>query len=259
MAAAAPTPEQWDRIRTEIGFDDAGIRPTLEELWARKGTVGEAFARREIISERRKKVQDTSLYKGYSGHRVKSRAASAESARWEGWNTALKPAHDPILLARKGTGFDTLTASLLRHGVGGLNVAACPASGGGYTPNILLGHDCPPGGCLPGCPVRDTGDAARSFPVFRLNSKTPPAERVEADGVRHDTPKPLALMRYLVRLITPPGGTVLDPFAGSSTTLLAAREEGMHAIGIEQHEPYARLSAARLSEPYSVGLFDATA
>ncbi|MFB7738309.1 DNA methyltransferase [Streptomyces sp. NPDC056112] len=255
VAAAIPKREQWDRLRSEIGFDDTAIRPVLEELWARKGTVGEAFARREIISEKREKARDTSLYTGYSGHRIKSRAASDEARRWEGWNTTLKPAHDPILLARKGTGFDTLTASLLRHGVGGLNVVGCPADGGGYPTNVLLGHDCPPGGCLPGCPVREVGDAARSFPVFRLNSKTPDAERVEVDGVRHDTPKPLALMRWLVRLICPPGGTVLDWAAGSGTTLLAARDEGIQSIGIEMDEAHARICTHRLSEPYSETLF----
>ncbi|MGC4925598.1 DNA-methyltransferase [Streptomyces sp. DT117] len=257
VAARVPTSEQWARLRGALGFDDTEILPLVTGLNARKHTVGAAFDQREIISEQRDAARDTGLYRGYSGHRIKSRAHSDEARRWEGWNTQLKPAHDPILLARKTTGYDSLVGGLLRHGVGGLNVAGCPASGGGYPTNILLGHDCPPGGCLPGCPVRETGDAARSFPVFRLESRTPNRERVEVDGVRHDTPKPLALMRYLVRLVTPPAGTVLDPFAGSSTTLLAARDEGMHAIGIEQHEPYARLSAARLSEPYSVGLFDA--
>lgn len=258
-AAIIPTDEQWARLRGAIGFDDTDILPLVTELNARKRTVGEAFEQREIISRKQGNARTAGLYGAMSENRVKSQAHSDEARRWEGWNTQLKPAHDPILLARKSTGYDSLVGGLLRHGVGGLNVAGCPASGGGYPTNILLGHDCPPGGCFPGCPVRETGDASRSFPVFRLESRTPARERVEVDGVRHDTPKPLALMRYLVRLVTPPGGTVLDPFAGSSTTLLAARDEGMHAIGIEQHEPYARLSAARLSEPYSSTLFDATA
>jgi predicted methyltransferase len=255
VAATVPTREQWGRLTEALSLDDAQVRPVLEELWDRKGTVGEAFARREIISEKREKARDTSLYTGYSGHRIKSRAASDDARRWEGWNTTLKPAHDPILMARKSSGFDTITANVLRHGVGGLNIAACPADVGGYTPNILLGHDCPPGGCLPGCPVRDVGDAARSFPVFRLNSKTPASERVEVDGIQHDTPKPLTLMRWLVRLVCPPGGTVLDWAAGSGTTLLAARDEGMSAVGIEMYEPHARICVHRLAEPYSVALF----
>ncbi|MFJ7990272.1 DNA-methyltransferase [Streptomyces sp. NPDC096351] len=255
VAATVPTRDQWDRLVDTLGLDDSDIRPVVEDLWARKGTVGEAFGRREVISERHEAARDAGHYKGYSGHHIKSRAASDEARRWEGWNTALRPAHDPILLARKGTGFDTLTASVLKHGVGGLNVATCPASGGGWPTNILLGHDCPPERCLPGCPVREAGAAARSYPVFRLESRTPAAQRVEVDGIHHDTPKPLGLMRWLVRLVTPPGGTVLDPFAGSGTTLLAALDEGAAAIGIEQHEPYARITTARL-DARQPSLFD---
>ncbi|MEU7338676.1 DNA methyltransferase [Streptomyces sp. NPDC007074] len=254
-AAIVPTDVQWARLREAIGFDDSEILPTFTELNARKRTVGEAFEQREIISRRQGTARDAGLYGAMSEDRIKSLPHSDQARRWAGWNTALKPAHDPILLARKSTGYDSLVGGLLRHGVGGLNITSCPASGGGYTPNILLGHDCPPGGCLPGCPVREVGDASRSFPVFRLNSKTPASERVEVDGVRHDTPKPLALMRWLVRLVCPPGGTVLDWAAGSGTTLLAARDEDMHVIGIEMHEPHARICAERLGEPYSVALF----
>lgn len=254
VAAAVPSVEQWTQLRDSLGFDDAEILPLVTELNARKGTVGDAFAQREIISEKREKARDTGHYRGYSGRRVKARAASEDARRWEGWNTQLKPAHDPILLARKSTGYDSLTAGLLRHGVGGLNVAGCPASGGGWPTNILLGHDCE-GPCPPTCPVREANGAAGSFPVFLINSRTPDAERIEVDGVRHDTPKPLALMRWLVRLVCPQGGTVLDPFAGSGTTLLAARAEGLGGIGIERHEPYARIAAARLGEPYEQALF----
>ena len=168
IAAAVPTVEQWDALRQEMGFDDTEIRPVLELLWSRKGTAGEAYSRREIISEKREQARrDTSLYKGYSGHCIKARPASPEARRWEGWNTALRPAHDPILLARKTPGFDTLTASVLKRGTGAMNVGACPASGGGWPTNVLLGHDCPPGGCLPGCPVREMGRRGPFVPSVR--------------------------------------------------------------------------------------------
>ena len=55
-------------------------------------------------------------------------------------------------------------------------------------------------------------------------------------------------MRWLVRLVTPPGGVVLDPFAGSGSTLVAARAEGVRCIGIEREDEYARIIAARLSQ-----------
>src|SRR5690606_39740174 len=60
----------------------------------------------------------------------------------------------------------------------GLDVSSCPASGGGYPTNFLLGHDCD-GPCQPSCPVREVGAASGSYPIFRLESKTPAAERVE--------------------------------------------------------------------------------
>jgi DNA modification methylase len=246
-AAIVPTDEQWDRLRDALAFDDTDIRNLVRELNARKRTVGEAFAQREVISRKQGTARGSGLYGAMSEDRIKSRAASPEARQWEGWNTTLRPAHDPILLARKSTGYDSLVGGLLRHGVGGLNIAGCPTEGGGWPMNILLGHDCN-GPCQDGCPVREMGGKADGFPVFRLASRTPACERVEVDGVHHYTPKPLTLMRWLVRLITPPGGTVLDPFAGSGTTLLAAADEGMGAIGIERHEPYAAICRARLQD-----------
>ena len=66
------------------------------------------------------------------------------------------------------------------------------------------------------------------------------------DGTAHPTVKPLALMRWLVRMVTPPGGTVLDPFAGSGTTLEAAMLEGFNAVGIEREADYLPLIRARI-------------
>jgi site-specific DNA-methyltransferase (adenine-specific) len=64
----------------------------------------------------------------------------------------------------------------------------------------------------------------------------------------HSTVKPVDLMRYLVRLVCRPGGTVLDPFMGSGTTLLAAQMEGMRAIGIEREEKYCEIAVRRLAQ-----------
>ena len=63
----------------------------------------------------------------------------------------------------------------------------------------------------------------------------------------HPTQKPLALMRWLVRLVTPPGGVVLDPFAGSGTTAIAAGLEGFTCLACEKDEEYVRISEARLA------------
>ena len=96
------------------------------------------------------------------------------------------------------------------------------------------------------------GGASRFFPVFKYQAKAPKKERPvieREDGskIQHPTVKPVALMEWLVELITPPGGVVLDPFAGSGTTLQAALNKGFTPIGIEQDADYIKLIEQRLS------------
>jgi site-specific DNA-methyltransferase (adenine-specific) len=88
----------------------------------------------------------------------------------------------------------------------------------------------------------DSGGASRFFYV----AKAPKRERPVVDGVAHPTVKPLALMRWLVRLVTPPGGTVLEPFAGSGATVEACILEGFHCIAIEREAEYLPLIQARI-------------
>ena len=102
-----------------------------------------------------------------------------------------------------------------------------------------------------GAEYDDTGGASRFFPVFWYEAKAPTSERPVVDGVAHPTVKPLALMQWLVRLVTPPGGVVLDPFAGSGTTLEACVREGFDCIGIEREAEYLPLIRARLSKPHT--------
>jgi hypothetical protein len=261
-----------------------------------------------------------------------------DAARWSGWGTALKPAHEPIIVARKPLA-GTVAANVLAHGTGAINVDGCRvatadhlgggayspggrpadlpgatrsataagmlASGGGRLPaasyeqpagrwpaNVLLTHDpdcadtcadaCPvaemdgqsgvttsPGKVTRGgkrseaygmgrqegvaCPS-DTGGASRFFPVFRYCAKAPTKERpVGADGTKHPTVKPLDLMRWLVRLVTPPGGVVLDPFVGSGTTIEAALREGFDVIGCELTQAYVPLIRSRVARAREIG------
>lgn len=88
----------------------------------------------------------------------------------------------------------------------------------------------------------DSGGASRFFYV----AKAPKRERPVVDGVAHPTVKPLALMRWLVRLVTPDGGTVLEPFAGSGATVEACLLEGFHCIAIEREAEYLPLIHARI-------------
>lgn len=97
------------------------------------------------------------------------------------------------------------------------------------------------------------GGASRFFPVFRYEAKAPASERPSVDGVAHPTVKPLDLMRWLVRLVTPPGGLVLDPFGGSGTTAEACVHEHLRCITIEREPDYLPLIVARLTKPLAVG------
>jgi len=95
----------------------------------------------------------------------------------------------------------------------------------------------------------DSGGASRFFPTFRYEAKAPTSERPRAGEVAHPTVKPLDLMRWLVRLVTPPGGTVLEPFAGSGTTAEACVIEGFQCIAIEREADYLPLIVGRLTKP----------
>jgi hypothetical protein len=102
------------------------------------------------------------------------------------------------------------------------------------------------GGYKGGSTYADEGGASRFFPTFKYQAKAPKKERPVVEGVAHPTVKPLELMRWLIRLVTPPDGVVLDPFTGSGTTLEAARLEGFRSIGIEQETDYLKLILQRI-------------
>jgi DNA modification methylase len=296
-AASVPTLEQWQRLRAELGFDDTEILPLVEVLNGRKHTLAESWAQREIVGQHSRIRQPSDVFTNLgTGDYDVTAPASGAARKWQGWNTSLKPAHEPIVLARKSTGFESTVANVLLHGTGALNIDGCRTEAGedyrekcasvvgiassrngatlgewtgarensahpaGRWPtDVLFGHGpaCIDGGaCQLDCPVAELGANARFFPVFRYEAKAPRSERPRgADGTVHTTVKPLALMQWLVRLVTPPGGTVLEPFAGSGTTLEACVLEGFNAIGIEREQAYADLCVARLSKPMMPALF----
>jgi site-specific DNA-methyltransferase (adenine-specific) len=186
---------------------------------------------------------------------------------FEGWGTALKPAHEPIVCARKPLSERTVAANLERHGVGALNIdgARIPAPDGvtriehnaessarkGYGGGIKGGSRSaqkadsrfPSNLIHDGSPAAQDvlGDAARYF----YSAKASKADRAGSD---HPTVKPVDLMAYLCRLVTPPGGHVLDPFAGSGTTGAACIREGFKATLIEREASYVADIQKRLSQ-----------
>jgi DNA methylase len=102
----------------------------------------------------------------------------------------------------------------------------------------------------------DTGGASRFFYTAKA-STSERNERVRQNGSTnsHPTVKPVDLMRWLCRLVTPPGGTILDPFLGSGTTLVAAMLEGFQATGIEQSPEYVKIAQHRIDGVQLGGLF----
>ena len=239
-----------------------------------------------------------------------------------GWGTGLKPAFEPIVVARKPL-TQTVVANMAEHGTGAIhiaanrvgdgseshtregeasaetrytddgavNLAALPGVRGGspdgrWPTNVLLEHsqadalDVQVGILTSGkmSPVKDgakrqgaaygtfnartetgtygdSGGASRFFPTFHYEAKAPGSERPDVDGVQHPTVKPLDLMRWLVRLVASPGAVILEPFAGSGTTLEAALLEGFHVIGIEKEAEYLPLIMKRITKPLQQSLF----
>ena len=188
-------------------------------------------------------------------HRVTRGMDNADDReQWEGWGTGLKPAWEPICMARKPIEESTVPKNVLKHGTGATNIGATmiegdDAPGGPYTIKRLK----------PGAELNRTGgnwraDAAEDYhgnrapgrwpanivhdgtgPRFFFSAKAGPDDRAGSD---HPTVKPVALMRWLVRMVTPPGGVVLDPFAGTGTTGIAAMREGVNAVLIEADAQY---------------------
>jgi DNA modification methylase len=236
--------------------------------------------------------------------RPASLPASLPASQWAGWGTALKPAVEPICLARKPLDENTIAANVLKHGTGALNIdgtrigtrigtrtestgevissnsamsgqnygridtdkqtigrwpanvlhdgsdevvdgfpSSSSSSSSSRRPNdsvglglvkglkaqknIITGHD-------------DEGSAARFF----YSSK---ADAEDRSGSKHPTVKPVDLMQWLCRLITPRGGTILDPFAGSGSTGEAAWREGFNCVLIEREAEYLVDIARRLN------------
>ena len=255
--------------------------------------------------------------------------ATPEAQRWQGWGTALKPAHEPIVVARKPL-VGTVAANVLAHGTGALNIDGCRVqhaseddlltsqaknpgrsdmvssqvygrgrpqqsvnSSGRWPANLIHDGSEEVVGMFPDLHGHgsvkkkdthgwfgglegerlvtggDSGSAARFFYSAKASKRdrdegldamqSGELRRVNSGGLEHDprwapivrknihpTVKPTDLMRYLCRLVTPPGGLVLDPFTGSGSTGKGAVLEGFRFLGIELSPEYTEIARARI-------------
>lgn len=168
-----------------------------------------------------------------------------EAKKWVGWGTGLRPAFEPIVIARVPPASSTV-ASVLEHGTGAMNIDAARFAGGKWPTNVALDRSQADAlDVLTGTWGEDEPVSSR-FPIFRFEAKPGPEERPRAFGVSHATVKPLGLMRWLIELLTPAGGRVLEPFAGSGTTVEAALQAGFRVEAIEREESYLPLIESRL-------------
>lgn len=269
-----PRPEQFNLLCEVLGLSFARLEEAERDVVGQRSTgIGTGGGSTPVIGD---------------GNRDVTVPATPDAKRWAGWGTALKPAWEPIVLARKPlTG--TVAQNVLEHGCGALNVDGCRVESGGTHPhasgrwpaNLVL-DEAAAGMLDEQAGVRTSGKAPdagfvrhsdkhrATYAAFAGNREEPTvlygdsggaprffytakASTAERDGATHPTVKPVALMRWLVRLVTPPGGTVLDPFMGSGSTAIACHHEGFGFLGIELSPEYVAMAERRIGEAMRQG------
>lgn len=297
--------------RMAVNIEDAGfeIRDMLGWLYGsgfpKSHNIGKAVDKlqgneREVIGDRKVLNMNGGNYKNTFDKTDKHFDITKGNSKWEGWGTSLKPAHEPIVMARKP--FNTSVAeNVLTHGTGGINIDECrvgtevlkehissKTAGGERIGQIKAGMVTPERvGRFPANIIHDGSEEV--LEVFEESSrffycaKASKAERnmgcddldykyyaagnqaqaelkkgnlefnanhsfgkVSKSKNNHPTVKPIKLMEYLIRLVTPKEGIVLEPFAGSGTTLIACKQQGFNYIGIEREQEYCDIAEARL-------------
>ena len=305
--------------RMAVAVEDAGFEIRDQIMWLygsgfpKSLNIGKAVDKKQgndrvAVGERTRNIKPFDDDNGWnSNNTTGNHIYTKGNSEWEGWGTALKPAHEPIVMARKPISEKSITDNVLKHRTGGINIDGCRIEGdsdaktrvrkagsefgqnsgwndhknvdtiydpsqGRYPANVMhdgsdVVKDIFPttsksaggrsyqntnkmyeGGWKDGDGLNidpgygDEGSAARYF----YCPKTSKSERHNADKNTHPTVKPVELMKYLCRLVTPKGGTVLDPFMGSGSTGMAAKDEGFDFIGIEKEPEYYDIAEARI-------------
>ena len=338
--------------RMAVAIEDAGFEIRDQVMWLygsgfpKSMNVGKALDKklgneRESFGTKLKKAGDMrggNYVKGgdYKSIEIEITRGNSE---WEGWGTALKPAHEPLVLARKPLSEKSVVDNVLKHRTGGINIDECRVEGNdakypdtnpdfrdqgrqskenigidklsfGQTENVKRKKvvrksrdkngvwtndnsgmkaegseyaDADPRGRFPSNVMHDGSGSIKELfedkSKYFYCAKTSKAERNQGldnfikknkvfngqspnaskdmKGVEqkfttkpsaniHPTVKPIKLMKYLCRLITPKGGTILDPFMGSGSTGMAAKEENFDFVGIEKEKEYFNIASARI-------------
>ena len=233
---AIATADLFDKMRPYL----PEVPEEIEQLVAeRTGIEWTAYKNREVVGRSENGIAGgTGKHAGQEaayGFSLKfdiTAPATEAAKQWAGWGTSVRPALEPITWARKPL-IGTVAANVLQHGTGAVNVDGCKVDGERLPANFI--HDGSEEA------VSLLGEADRFFYCAK-------ADASERRNSKHPTVKPVALMRYLVRLVTPPGGLVLDPFGGSGTTAEAARLEHCRFLLMELSPEYCADAAERLRQ-----------
>ena len=282
--------------RMVVNIEDAGFEIRDQIMWLygsgfpKSHNIGKAVdaltltgksnpkALREVrMGENYKPTGQVDYHKGrmFSSEIPNDNTEQNINNKWEGWGTALKPANEPICLARKPLSEKSVAENVLKHGTGGINIDGCrvgdslikgqKAGAGfnnvkGFGKNTKIGDEIASEyigedviGRFPANVIHDGSyEVVTKFPNengstsrFFYCAKTSQSDR--NDGNNHPTVKPTELMSYLCRLITPPNGIVLDPFMGSGSTGKGAILEGFDFIGMELDPEYVEIAKSRIT------------
>jgi site-specific DNA-methyltransferase (adenine-specific) len=320
---ASNSPRMYHRMA--IGLEDAGFEIRDQIMWVygsgfpKSHNIGKAIDKiegneREVVGHNpnHRNTESDVIPLGFQGGRSDGTITKGNS-EWEGWGTALKPAHEPIVMARKPLSEKSIAENVLKHGTGGINIDGSRIEmkdkeninfdrprvrkdqkeyfgnhlpdgyfknedfkeyneAGRFPANIIFDEEA--GQLLDEqsdkasrffyCPkaakkdrnegLDDFEEKIKSGAEFRPNHMEKALEGEDGNPFgrwgkiknNHPTVKPTDLMRYLINLITPPNGTILDPFMGSGSTGKAAVRCGVNFIGIEKEQEYMDIAKARI-------------
>jgi site-specific DNA-methyltransferase (adenine-specific) len=197
----------------------ADLHPDLREAWQKRDVTERGFA-------------------------WETAPATENAVKWNGWGTALKAAVDPVVLVRKPLSEKNVALNVLKWGCGAVFIDSLRDEKGRYPANLWLGDD--------DVNLEDWKgrDVTGFYPRIVYEGKvTRRADKGE--GNNHPAVKPVRLLSKLVRLITPDGGVVLDPFMGSGSTGLGVIASGVKDVGftgIERESDYIKIAARRIKK-----------
>ena len=262
---AIPTCELWAKLRPLCGDVPAWVDELVDRIEAEREVVGQAIGTDTAKARLGMPGQDNQRRE----HNITA-PATPEAQQWSGWGTALKPALEPITMARKPFS-STVAANVMQYGTGAINVDGCRVGTqtityiaeetggdtGKYGARKRAEASTTVTGRWPANIIHDgSNEAALSLKSGARFFYTAKAGKVDRESENnHPTVKPTMLMAYLCRLITQPGGTILDPFMGSGSTGKAATINGFRFIGIERDPEYHKISEARISNQHEGRLF----